>query len=276
MLSRELESLQLLNHPNIVRVMAVITDASAQPAGFIMEHVPVTLEEAMQCMTLRQAVHALVEASNGAAVAHDAKVVHSDIKPANILCSHDFSIVKLHAITASMSAVSGARGTMLYMAPELGEGQPLSAKTDVFSFGMTAWQLLHPCVRDPIGVLPAVIMRKLDRGERPPFTNVDAPRALKELVARCLAHDPAHRPTSMWKVRIVLKAILQQLPDTNAPTNLAALLSQPVLQHLPHALTSGTIQLVDEAATSQFAAFVRARMRREAAGTASAASAALL
>jgi hypothetical protein len=37
MLSRELKSLQLLAHPNIVRVLAVITDAAAQPVGFIME-----------------------------------------------------------------------------------------------------------------------------------------------------------------------------------------------------------------------------------------------
>ena len=111
-----------------------------------------------------------------------------------------------------------------------------------------------------------VIMRKLDKGERPAFTRVDAPPALKDLVARCLAHDPTHRPTSMWEVHRELTAILQQLPDTSAPTNLAALLSQPVLQQPAHALPSGTIQLVDEAATSDFCAFVRARMRREAAG----------
>ena len=65
-----------------------------------------------------------------------------------------------------------------------------------------------------------VIMSKLYRGERPPFTNVDAPPALKELVARCLAHDPAHRPASMWEVHRELSAILQQLPDTSAPTTL--------------------------------------------------------
>ncbi len=111
-----------------------------------------------------------------------------------------------------------------------------------------------------------VIMRKLDRGERPAFTRVDAPSAVKDLVARCLAHDPTHRPSSMWHVHRELQAILQQLPDTSAPTNLAALLSQPVLQPPPHALPSGTIQLVDETATSDFAAFVRARMRRQAAG----------
>ena len=70
----------------------------------------------------------------------------------------------------------------------------------------------------------------------------------------------------MWEVHRELKTILQQLPDTCAPTNLAALLSQPLLQQPAHALPSGTIHLVDEAATSDFSLFVRARMRREAAG----------
>ena len=112
-----------------------------------MEYCAVPLNEAMQRMTLRQAVHALAEAAIGVAAAHDANVVHSDIKPDNVLCSDDFSVIKLadfglaHAITASMSAVSGARGTLLYMAPELGEGEPLSVKTDMFSFGMPRDQL---------------------------------------------------------------------------------------------------------------------------------------
>ena len=121
MLRRELKSLQLLAHPNIVRVLAVVTDAATQPVGFIMEYLPVPLDEAMQRMSLRQAVHALVEACIGVAVAHDAHVIHSDIKPGNILCSIDFSVVKLadfglaHAITASVSSVSMARGTPLYV-----------------------------------------------------------------------------------------------------------------------------------------------------------------
>ncbi len=95
MLGRELKWLQLLAHPNIVRVMAVITDAAAQPVGFIMEcvracasvlfwrvcsrdcrYMPVPLDEAMQRMTLRQALHALSEAAIGIAVAHDTHVIH--------------------------------------------------------------------------------------------------------------------------------------------------------------------------------------------------------
>ncbi len=127
------------------------------------------------------------------------------------------------------------------------------------------WQLLHPGVANPLGTNIVTISNKLARGQRPDFTRVDAPPELKDLVARCLAHDPTRRPTSMWEVHRELTAILQQLPDTSAPTNLATLLSQPVLQQPAHVLPSGSIQLVDEAATSDFSFFVRARMRRVAA-----------
>jgi serine/threonine protein kinase len=121
MLRRELKTLQLLAHPNIVRVLAVINDAASQPMGFVMEYCALPLNEGMQRMTLRQAVHALAEAAIGVAAAHDANVVHSDIKPDNVLCSEDFSVVKLadfglaHAVTASMSSLSMARGTPLYV-----------------------------------------------------------------------------------------------------------------------------------------------------------------
>jgi serine/threonine protein kinase len=196
----------------------------------------------------------------------------SDIKPGNILLSDDFLAIKIadfglaHAISVSSSKVSSARGTPLFIAPELADNPLPSVLTDVFSFGMTAWQVLHPSVTEPFGGMPMVIMRKLDKGERPPFTRPDAPTAMKNLVARCLAHDPNHRPESMWHVHGELKAILQQLPDSNPPSTLAALLCQPALSPLPHPLPSGAIQLVDELMASDFSNFVRARVRREHAG----------
>jgi serine/threonine protein kinase len=280
MLRRELKSLQLLAHPNIVRMLAVVTDSAAQPVGFIMEYLHMPLDEAMQYMTLRQAVFALAETCIGVAVAHDAQVIHSDIKPGNILCSVDFSIVKLadfglaHAITASLSAVSGVRGTALYMAPELHEDAPLSVSTDMFSFGMMAWQVLHPGVENPLGSNIVTISAKLGRGIRPAFTRADAPPALKELVARCLAHDASQRPSSMWEVHRELSAILQQLSvshvapaDHSQPCTLAALLCQPALSAPPHSPLSSCIQLLDEPAASDFCNFVRARVRREDGGT---------
>ena len=81
------------------------------------------------------------------AAQHAAHGAPSDIKPCNILLSEDFTTVKLadyglaHAISASMSKVSSARGTPLYIAPELADDPSPSVGSDMFSFGMTAWQV---------------------------------------------------------------------------------------------------------------------------------------
>ena len=152
------------------------------------------------------------------------------------------------------------------MAPELHDGAAMCVATDVFSFGMMTWQVLHAGQLQPFGPNAMTIMRQLDKGERPAFTRADAPPALKDLVARCLAHDPSQRPSSMWHVHRELQAMLQQLPDTSPPSTLAALLSQPVLSHPPHPPSSPAILLVDQPITSRFADFVRARLRREASG----------
>ena len=74
-------------------------------------------------------------------------------------------------------------------------------------------------------------MNKLYTGERPPFTCAGAPAAVRDLVARCLSHDPARRPSSMWDVHRELHTILQQLSDDSPPSTLAVLLAQPCLLH---------------------------------------------
>lgn len=146
-LQREVKSLKLLAHPNIVRILALMTDAQMQPIGFIMEYLPLSLAEAMVCMSVKQAVHALAEVAIGIAVAHDARVIHCDIKPANILCSADLNTVKVadfgvaHVMNTSQSRLSTLRGTPLYIAPELTDDPQPSIRADVFSFGMTAWQV---------------------------------------------------------------------------------------------------------------------------------------
>jgi hypothetical protein len=138
---------------------------------------------------------------------------------------------------------------------------PLEPDTSI-----TKSQIFHPSNTEPFGTMPMVIMNKLYRGERPPFTCAGAPSALRNLVARCLAHDPSHRPLSMWDVHMELQTILQQLHEDIPPSNLAILLMQPCLSPASYELPpTPHIQLVDVDMTSNFATYIQQRVRCQSA-----------
>jgi serine/threonine protein kinase len=230
-LRRELRALNLLAHKNIVRMLAVLTNDLLEPVGFIMEYMSQSLDSLMPLLTLSQSVHIMCGASLGLAVSHDKGILHADVKPANILLSDDGTDIKLadyglsQALTSLRTSQSSVRGTSMFIAPEHLDGAPISALCDVFSFGMTCWQMLHPTVANPLGTTPAQIMLKLIQGKRPPFTRDDVPSALRQLIEKCLAHEPLDRPSSMWELHRALLLIRSQLPAADSsPSTLSQLL----------------------------------------------------
>ncbi len=155
-LRRQLRALNLLAHKNIVRVLAVLTNDLLEPVGFIMEYMPQSLDALMPSLTLTQSVHVMCGASLGLAVSHEKGILHADVKPTNILLSDDGNEIKLadyglsQALTSLRTSQSSVRGTSMFIAPEHLDGAPISALCDVFSFGMTCWQMLHPTVTNPL------------------------------------------------------------------------------------------------------------------------------
>jgi serine/threonine protein kinase len=263
-LRRELRALNLLAHKNIVRVLAVLTNDLLEPVGFIMEYMPQSLDVLMPSLTLAQSVHVMCGASLGLAVSHDKGILHADVKPANILLSDDGSEIKLadyglsQALTSLRTSQSSVRGTSMFIAPEHLDGAPISKLCDIFSFGMTCWQMLHPTVTNPLGTTPAQIMLKLIQGKRPPFTR-DVPSALRQLIEKCLAHEPTDRPSSMWELHRALHLIQSQLPAAvSAPSTLSQL-----LPHFPCQASSQTssISFTDIPHASPLFAFIMQRAR---------------
>jgi tRNA A-37 threonylcarbamoyl transferase component Bud32 len=165
---------------------------------------------------LRIAVHVL----SGLAAAHQQGIVHRDLKPENIfLCTDgitkilDFGLAKLALPLAAdpsrdsnLTRAGVLMGTVGYMAPEQVRGQDLDARADIFSFGVTLYEMLsgqRPFARGTPAETLAAVLRDAPR----PLDTKVVPPGLVALVGRCLAKEPEARYSSAAEVQRQLGAI---------------------------------------------------------------------
>ncbi|MBP5860957.1 protein kinase [Streptomyces scabiei] len=127
---------------------------------------------------------------------HDEGIVHRDLKPSNVLLAADGPRVidfgvSLAADLTSNTATGTAVGTPQFMAPEQATGGEVTAATDVFALGQTA---AFAALGEPLyGDGPSVSVLYRIVHERPDLSVL--PERLRPMMARCLAVDPAERPT---------------------------------------------------------------------------------
>lgn len=175
-------------------------------------------------------VAALIEVGAGIIAAHDADIVHGDIKPANVLRSEggafkvsDFGIAQLRSAGAR-SGTGRPVGTLAFMAPEQHAGASADEHTDQYSFCVTAWLALTgslPFSRD--GVTPSTQaaslsatgplddIETLKQDGPPPWPTVSGvSRAVSDALRRGLSLDPSARWPSMEALVAQLKPNLQQ------------------------------------------------------------------
>ena len=139
----------------------------------------------------------VAQTAAGLRAVHDRGLVHRDIKPANLLVRPDGSVVitdfgiARHA-DASHLTVSGAiLGTPTYLSPEQVRGEPAGPLSDVYSLGLVAHECLAGEKPFAGGNPYAVALQRLQSGPRP--LAVDVPPAVRAVVERALAVDPADR-----------------------------------------------------------------------------------
>ena len=142
------------------------------------------------------------QAARALDVAHQAGIVHRDIKPGNLLITGDgttkitdFGIAKAHEAQAvNLTATGIVMGTALYVSPEQATGQLVTGASDIYSLGVVAYECLagHPpfVAEQPLAI---AIMHKHD--PVPPLP-ADVPRQVGDLVLAMLAKNPADRPDS--------------------------------------------------------------------------------
>ncbi|MEH1101620.1 serine/threonine-protein kinase [Micromonospora sp. CPCC 205561] len=151
--------------------------------------------------------------------AHLGGIVHRDVKPSNLLVQEDGSVVLVDFGVArstnvtSITSTNAVPGTALYMAPEQASGRPVSGATDIYALGAVAYCCLSgspPFTGDnPL----QVAVRHLD--DEPPELSHDIPEAVRALVSRALAKDPADRFSSGAAMAEAARAAVS---DPSAPT----------------------------------------------------------
>ena len=129
--------------------------------------------------------------------AHAQRIVHRDVKPANILLSTDgrvkvgdFGIARLAEGSTDGTAASIV-GTPRYMAPEQGRGRPTTPATDVYSAGIVLYEMLAGAPPFAAGSVVDLALRHIE--EPPPPLSPRLPAGLVEIAMRALAKDPARR-----------------------------------------------------------------------------------
>jgi len=236
---REAQTASSLNHPHIVTVYDVGEVDGRQ--YLVTEFVDGgTLKDWAQTAkrTWLQIIELLIGVADGLAAAHAADIVHRDIKPENILVAKngyaklaDFGLAKLWEATDSVAATETFSaehtrpgmilGTISYMSPEQAAGQPVDARSDIFSFGVVLYELLAG--RRPFeGATDLERLQDLIGRPAPPLaSSLDLPAELRNVVEKALEKDPADRYQTARELVVDLRR-LARVSTTAKPVTAAA------------------------------------------------------
>ena len=208
-----------LMHPNIVNVYDV--GEENRMYYFVMELVEgITLKHYIEkkiTLTAKEAVSIAIQVSMGIEAAHNNGIIHRDIKPQNIIISKegkvkvaDFGIAKA---ATSNTVTSHAMGSVHYTSPEQARGGYSDAKSDIYSIGITLFEMITGHVPFDGETTVAVAIKHIQEEMPSPRVYVpDVPISVEQIIAKCCQKNPDRRYANVGQLIRDLKHSLTN-PD---------------------------------------------------------------
>lgn len=213
---REARAASALDHSNI----CAIHDIGETPDGQLFICMALCEGETLRKIidvdhtSVEQTLDIGIQIARGLAKAHDQQIVHRDIKPANIIVTKDgevkvvdFGLAKLTG-TTRVTRTGSSLGTVAYMSPEQTRGEPLDARTDIFSLGVVLYEMLagrHPFASDNDAAVVYSILHK----DPEPLAGYreDVSKELQRVIDGALTKSVAGRYRSMHALLADLERI---------------------------------------------------------------------
>ncbi|MGE0867285.1 MAG: serine/threonine-protein kinase [Kofleriaceae bacterium] len=227
---RELEAIERLEHPNVVRALG---------HGSLDDGRPYLVLEFVEGPSLRDVIHdrgalpplevlAILEPLCSALeIAHSAGLVHRDVKASNVILANtagairpvllDFGLVKLvDQVGPGLTSSRSMLGTPAAMAPEQMKGEPVGPWTDIYALGLLTFHMLtgQPAFGGSPGVVQSYIQL---HGSTPrPSSRVDIDPAIDEPVTHALENEPAARFASTRELYEALRDVITPVKGIEA------------------------------------------------------------
>lgn len=212
----EAQAAARLSHPNIVNVYDVVDEENLH--YIVMELIEgITLKsyiEKKELLDSKEAIGIAIQVAQGIAAAHEQHIIHRDIKPQNMIISKDgkvkvadFGIAR--AVSSQTVNSSAAVGSVYYISPEQARGGYCDERSDIYSFGITLYEMVTGRVPFEGDNTVAVALAHLEDPVVPPGDyNPQVYPGLEDIILKCTKKKPDRRYGSMEEVIHDLRRVL--------------------------------------------------------------------